>query len=878
VLQHIHDLDLVINTRRIDVLLLTETHLTTRQNFYLSNFTIYRTDHPDNTAKGGTAIAIRSCLKHHPLPPTAQNYIQSTSISISTASSPLTLASVYCPPRFSIHPNTFTQFFQSLGPRFIAGGDYNAKHQRWGSRLNTPKGRSLNSCITLNNYSFFSPPCFTYWPTSLTKQPDLLDFFVVNNVNEFHNIDSVDEISSDHSCIVLTLSTSPLCKLPPPSLTRGVMDWDNFRGVINSSINLRIPLRTADEIETAVENLNCAIHQAASSSCLSNLRNDNRRHTYPTYIRTLIREKRRARKVWQTYRRPSDKVTFNRMNNELKKVIKDFKERAKEDYIATLNTVDLSLWNRTKTLLKYHTVSPPLRRIDGSWVMTDLEKANEFAIHLSHVFKPHPNISNPQHQTFIEESLSTALPLSLPPRPFKPSEVQNAIRQLPKKKSPGYDLISAEVLQNLPRKGLMLLTYIFNAILRTSNFPIQWKFAQIKMIQKPGKPPHAASSYRPISLLPVCSKLFEKLLMKRIIPIIQDYNILPDHQFGFRESHSTIHQLHRVIDFLAVGLERKLYSAGVFIDIAQAFDRVWLEGLLYKLRFLPYSYYLILQSFLQDRYFSVIQGSSQSLCFPILAGVPQGSVLAPLLFNIYTSDIPTSPTTLLASYADDTVILSSSPSSTEVSHNLQSHMTRLESWFTKWRIQISTTKSTHTTFTLRRETCPRVFLYGQPLPQTDNVRYLGLYIDRRLTWNKHVTVKRKTLDERLKRLYSLLSKRSKLPLRLKLLVYKAFLRPIWLYACQIYGAAKPSVIAKIQRFQSKFLRLITFAPSYVSNETLHNDLQVAYVNETFHKIYTKFRQKLTHHTNRLIRDLSSLHLPSNPPRRLRRLWSRDIIQ
>lgn len=878
VIQHKNELELVLNDRRIDVALLCETHLTSKHKFSLPNYKIYRSDHPDGFPHGGTAIAIRSKISHHLLPVEQSNFMQVTAIHLECKPLSFSLASVYCPPRFAITTHNFTSLFQSLGPTFIAGGDFNAKHVQWGSRLNNPKGRNLHNCIATQNYSFISPSGFTYWPSSLNKQPDLLDFFVTSqNINTFSKIEFVDELSSDHSSILLSLSSSPIYIPPKPSLIQGQMDWDNFKNKVSNGINLHLPLKSESDIEEAVEHFVKTIQQAAWSSSIARPKPNNPHlPCYPSYIRDLIAEKRRVRKTWQLSRRLTDKTRYNRLNNELKRRIAEFKTNAFDYHIASLNTDDRSLWDKTKRILNYHSPSLPLRHTDGTWVVSDKGKANEFANHLSTVFCPHPDIINPDHSKLVDQAVSAPLPLDLPPKYFTPSDIKNQINRLPKRKSPGYDLITAEVLQQLPKKGLIMLTYIFNAILRTTKFPLQWKFSIIKMILKSGKPPNNPSSYRPISLLPLCSKLFERLLLRRITPFVRNALIIPDHQFGFREGHSTVHQLHRVVDYLATALESKQYAAGVFFDVSQAFDRVWLDGLLYKLKFLPTTYYLILQSFLLGRFFAVSQGTAQSESFPLFAGVPQGSVLAPLLYNIYTADIPTDPETLLASFADDTVVLNSDSNANDVTLNLQNHIFKLQQWFTDWRIKINSTKTTHVTFTLRKNTCPSLYLYGSPLPQTDKVRYLGLHIDRRLTWNSHIDLKRKMLETRRKQLFTLLSRRSRLPVHSKLLLYKSLLRPVWTYGCQVFGSAKPSVIMKLQRFQSKCIRIIADAPFYVTNETLHNDLRIPYVNDVIHHLYRRFKQKLPGNDNQLIQNLDSPNLPGNPLRRLRRRWSRDL--
>ena len=382
--------------------------------------------------------------------------------------------------------------------------------------------------------------------------------------------------------------------------------------------------------------------------------------------------------------------------------------------------------------------------------------------------------------------------------------------------------ITAEVARSLPTRAIVHVTHIFNASLRLSYFPLLWKFATIILFPKPNKPPDLPSSHRPISLLPFFAKILERLILKRILPIITEKNILPNTQFGFRASHSTIHQAHRVVDSISYSLEKKLFCNCVFLDISQAFDRVWHDGLLYKLKkFMPPTYYLLIKSYLTDRHFQIRYGSALSDIAVINAGVPQGGILSPILYNIFASDQPTTPNTSVADYADDKAIISINNDPLIASSNLQTHLNSMEKWFTKWRFKVNQSKSVHTTFTLKHASCPRVFLYGISIPYSPKVKYLGLTLDQRLTWAHHIRIKRLALNHRLRILKPLISNNNSPPFKTKLLIYKTLLKPIWTYGLQLWGNAKKSNILKIQTFQNIALRKIMNAPSYVSNHTLH---------------------------------------------------------
>lgn len=871
--------ELFLNTQELDVLLISETHFTDKNYFKIPKYTFYDTKHPDNKAHGGTAVIIKSNLRQYESTKLENKDIQATTVIIEDLNGPLAISAVYCPPKYKITKGRFKDYFENLGHKFIAGGDYNAKHPMWGSRLITPRGRELQQCITEKNYDSLSTGQPTYWPSDPKKIPDLLDFFVVNGIsNNYTNVTSCLDICSDHTPVILTVSLSVIMKIRSPALYNKYTDWDSFRRWIENNITLNLPLKTEIDIDNATEYLTKLIQEAAwrSTPLL-----DSKKETslnYSKEIKRTISEKRKLRSIWQKYRRPEDKTKLNKCIKELKQLLFKLKNDTFQEYLTDLsatNRDDYSLWKITKKLKRPQRSIPPIRSNGNNWAKSNLEKAELFAKHLSSVFTPNSEPKLQCSDDEITEFLDVPLQMSLPIQCFSPNEVKKGIEtELHPKKCPGYDLITAKVLLELPRKAIVFITTLFNCVLRTSYYPAQWKVSQIIMIPKPGKPPHEVTSYRPISLLPILSKLFEKLFLKRLAPILHDKSIIPDHQFGFRREHSTIEQIHRVINEIEDDIETSQYCSAVFLDILQAFDKVWHLGLLYKLKVtLPQPYYLLLRSYLTSRIFQVKFEEQFSHFYDIHAGVPQGSVLGPILYSIYTSDFPISKHVLVATFADDTAILSSHEDPSIASQQLQTELNVVEEWLTKWRIKVSETKSVHLTFGTRPGNCPPVTLYTKELPVVDHVKYLGMHLDRRLTWKMHIKTKCQELKLKTSKMYWLLGPKSQLSLENKLLLYKVILKPVWTYGIQLWGTASNSNIEILQRYQSKTLRSIVAAPWYVRNAVIHKDLNISTIKEEITKISTKYIQRLYHHPNHYAVNLLN---NSEKVRRLKRSHTLDL--
>lgn len=212
-------------------------------------------------------------------------------------------------------------------------------------------------------------------------------------------------------------------------------------------------------------------------------------------------------------------------------------------------------------------------------------------------------------------------------------------------------------------------------------------------------------------MLLITSKVLEILFAKRVKPIIEENKLISKHQFGFKSKHSTIEQVHRLIDKINSSLQAKKYCLVVFLDISQAFDKVWHDGLLHIIKqILSIRYYNFLRSYLSNRHFRVRYGDKTTK-YKIKTRVPQGSVLGPLLYLLYTADLPITAGTIIGTFTDDTNIATHKDPAT-ASKKIQNSLNNIEKWTKRWRIKVNEAKCVHVTFTTRHETCPIVQLNG----------------------------------------------------------------------------------------------------------------------------------------------------------------------
>ena len=366
--QHTLEVKSFLKTNQVEIFLISETHFTEKSHFYIPQYKFYHAMHPDETAHGGSAILIKNTIKHHKGILFRSNELQATNIIVEDWHGPVSISSVYSPQKHNIKKDKYKEFFKTLGHRFLACGDYNAKHTVWGSRLITTKGRQLYSAIKDLSLNVTFPDSPTYWPTDLNKIPDLIDFCVSKGMPpKFQKCESCFDLSSDHSPVILHIKHNFSNIEQPCKLHTKKTDWNRYRFLISENLVTQLPLKTYENISDAVEHLVNTIQQSAWNSTPQ--------YSYANIpkcsieIRNKISEKRKARKRWQTTKSPGDKTILNKLTAELKMLLKDERDKKFESDMQNVDctkSTDFSLWKITNKVKQQHKVNHPVRKTDNN--------------------------------------------------------------------------------------------------------------------------------------------------------------------------------------------------------------------------------------------------------------------------------------------------------------------------------------------------------------------------------------------------------------------------------------------------------------------------------------------------------------------------------
>ncbi len=417
------------------------------------------------------------------------------------------------------------------------------------------------------------------------------------------------------------------------------------------------------------------------------------------------------------------------------------------------------------------------------------------------------------------------------------AEIECLVKGMKNKKSVGgMDYFSVFHLKLVIEIVARPLSSLISLCIKEGIFPNVLKIARVVPLFKSGIQ-YDPNNYRPISLLSVFSKVFEKVLKNRIESFIGSYNLLSSHQYGFRKNSSTTLAL---LDFTStIEMNRNLgkHSIAIFLDLKKAFDTVNHKILLDKLNDYGFRGKVLdlFTSYLTNRkQFTLVQEKSSTLK-PLICGVPQGSVLGPLLFLLYINDFSTCCEVEFRFFADDTAIIISHYS-LELLHELANKILQnIHEWLIRNKLTINLDKTYYMFFHVNKSRAgcllPPLSLNHTLVNFTTCTKYLGFMIDEKLSWKTHID----QMYTKLRKWVGIFWKVGcLLNQQTKYIIYSSLFHSILLYGIEVYGNAKQTHLKKIQTLQNRALKALFHLDRRYPSQKLYQDLGVLNLESSFH--------------------------------------------
>ena len=412
-------------------------------------------------------------------------------------------------------------------------------------------------------------------------------------------------------------------------------------------------------------------------------------------------------------------------------------------------------------------------------------------------------------------------------------EMRSAFSSLQPNKSPGLDDISVNIVKRIYDIIEPSLFYVFNLSLKYGQFPDQIKNARVTPVFKSGENSDV-TNYRPISVLPCFSKILERIMYNRLYDHLVQNNILYKKQFGFQKHHSTDHAVMELVSELSESFNKRLFTLGVFIDLSKAFDTVNHDILLSKLK----SYGVRdnnlkwFTNYLTNRKQCIAYDDTMTLLQLIKCGVPQGSILGPLLFLIYINDLHNSSKMLkFILFADDTNLFYSHTNIKDLFKTVNQELAHINEWFKANKLSLNISKTKYVLFYNRYKTddiplrLPSLKINNVNIKREKTIKFLGVILDESLTWNKHI----QTLENKISKNLGILYK-AKRYLNFQCLkkLYFSFIHSYLTYCNISWASNNVNKLKKLYNKQKHACRMIFGLDRYAP--TQHLFLQIGALN------------------------------------------------
>lgn len=538
----------------------------------------------------------------------------------------------------------------------------------------------------------------------------------------------------------------------------------------------------------------------------------------------MIKKKKKLFKKFLKTKAIDDLKTFKQYRNKLNAFIRSEKRKYLFDqFLSDPGIGSEQVWKKLNSILNRTQTQSSIQEltIDGRCLHGE-ELAAEFNHFFKNVVKNTPCKQNDSVRLIKRNSRSIFL------EPTCENEICTVFSSLNNSRARDIDDIQMAPVKFVITVIAPVLAYIYNLCLSTGNFPKLMQISKVTLVFKTGDR-NNMSNYRPISILPIFSKALEKIILKRITSFADKHRLLSTSQYGFLRGKSTETALLAQKELILQAFENRQICVGVFIDFSKAFDCLNHQTLLdklerYGIRGTPLS---LLQSYLKYRSQCVSIGKHISSLEKISAGVPQGSILGPLLFLFYINDITRiNDKVNFIIYADDTSIFFTGANLQLLQPVINDTLTALQSWSDANSLALNATKTKAVIFHSKRHgfvhniTLP---LGGSNIDIVDNVKTLGVYFNKNMTWDTHVN----SVTTSLAKCVGILAKfRCFFPIPVKRIIYNTLFMSHVNYCFLVWGSTTQTNIQKINVLQKKAVRHIANTDYLAHTEPLYKRLNI----------------------------------------------------
>ena len=594
-----------------------------------------------------------------------------------------------------------------------------------------------------------------------------------------------------------------------------------------------------DDIDDMLSSWELLFNTALDSNCPWRVKRVAKARKLPwlnSSVTKQLRERDRLLKIAKRSQNPADWESYKAARNKAVSLLR----RAKSQFFKTTlehnKNNPKGIWKTIKSLIGVNKQQSIHRlRIDGHNIVNNKEMAEAFNSHFSTIANKLRNLlpdilfDTAKLSNFVRSRKDESAIFSIPT--ITERDVVSYLLKIDSNKSTGIDDISSRMLKLAAPFIAPSIARLINLSFSLNVFPCRWKTAKVTPIFKSGDPADV-TNYRPISVLPILSKIAERHVYDALYSFLSENDLIYTRQSGFRPRHSTETALIKVIDDLLFNLDNDCVSGMVLIDYRKAFDMIDHTLLLKKLEVYGLSTETLqwFTSYLTNRRQLVKLGDKQSNLANVPHGIPQGSILGPLLFIVFINDLPfhvTSSTIDL--YADDTTLTSCANYSSidKLEQNLNSSVAEIAEWAASNKLPINESKTKAILITGKR--LPSKINYemaltinGTKLEVVPSVKLLGLEIDFELSFNSHVEKLCTKLSQRIGILKKI---RSCLPMRQRLLFYNSMIRSVWHYVSSIWTSCDKENLGRVLKLQKRAARVISDADNQASSVKLFNRLQ-----------------------------------------------------